>query len=202
MEKRIATLISYIAHPLWIPVLGLLIISNSGTYAADLDDRFTQYIYLSVFIFTLLLPVGLIPLFFYLGLAKNIHFSERRERLIPLYITLVFYLAAYFLIRRLPISAVYQRFLFAACLSILSLAAISYFWKISAHMVGWGGLNGLIFILSLRFETDLMLFLIIGILLSGIIGFARLKLNAHNSLQVLAGFLLGFSIMIVVFSMR
>jgi membrane-associated phospholipid phosphatase len=200
MEKRIASIVSYVTHPMLIPILGLLVISNSGTYAADLDHRFTQFIYLSVFIFTLVLPASLIPLFFYSGLAKNIHFSERRERLIPLYITLIFYLAAYFLIKKLPISMVYQRFLFAACLSMLFLLGISYFWKISAHLVGWGGLIGLVLSLSLRFSTDLMLFLIIGILLAGGIGFARLKLNAHNPLQVYAGFLLGFLTVLTVFT--
>jgi membrane-associated phospholipid phosphatase len=199
MEKRIAGILTYIAHPLLIPMVGLLVISNSGTYAADLDHRFTQFIYLSVFIFTLMLPAGLIPLFFFSGLSKNINFSERRERLIPLYITLIFYLAAYFLIKKLPISLVYQRFIFAACLSILFVLAISYFWKISAHLVGWGGLVGLVLSLSLRFNTDLMLFLVLGILITGCIGFARLRLNAHNPLQVYTGFLVGFLTMLTIF---
>jgi len=199
MEKRLATILSYIVHPLLIPMLGLLVISNSGTYAADMDQRFTQFIYLSVFVLTLMLPAGLIPLFFYSGLAKSIHFSERRERLIPLYITFIFYLATYFLIKKLPISQVYQKFLFAACLSILFMLLISYFWKISAHLVGWGGLVGLVFILSLRFNIDLMLFLILGILMTGGIGFARLRLNAHTPIQVYSGFLVGFLTMIIVF---
>ena len=199
MEKRIASILSYITHPMLIPMLGLLVISNSGTYVADLDHRFTRYIYFSIFIFTLVLPASIIPLLFYSGFAKNIHFSARRERLIPLYITLIFYLVAYFLIKKLPISAVYQRFLFAACLSMLFLLAISYFWKISAHLVGWGGLVGLVVSLSLRFDTDLMIFLILGLLLAGSIGFARLKLNAHNPLQVYAGFMVGFLIVLTVF---
>ena len=182
-----------------MPMVGLLVISNSGTYAADLDHRFTQFIYLSVFIFTLLLPAGLIPLFLYSGLAKNIHFSEKRERLIPLYITLVFYLAAYFLIKKLPVSLVYQRFLFASCISILFLLAISYFWKISAHMVGWGGIVGLILVLSLRFDADLMLYLVMAILLSGLAGFARLKMDAHTPWQVYFGFSVGFLTMVTVF---
>jgi hypothetical protein len=199
MENRIARVLSYIAHPLLIPMFGLLVISNSGTYAADLDHRFMQFIYLSVFIFMLLIPASLIPLFLYSGLAKNIQFSERRERLLPLYATLVFYLTAYFLVKKLPVSVVYQKFLFSACLSILFLSAISYFWKISAHMVGWGGLVGLILSLSFRFNTDLMLFLILAILFSGIVGFARLKLSAHSPMQVYMGFLIGFLIMITVF---
>jgi membrane-associated phospholipid phosphatase len=202
MERKIATAFSYIAHPLLIPILGLVVISNSGTYAADLDLRFRQFIYLSVFVFTLLLPAALIPLFYYFGLARNLHFSERRERLIPLYLTIVFYIAAYFLIKKLPVSAVYQRFIFASCISLLFLLAISYFWKLSAHMVGWGGLTGLILIISLRFNTDLMLFLILSILLSGIVGFSRLKLNEHTPLQVLSGFLLGFGVMIAVFLLK
>jgi hypothetical protein len=199
MEKRIAGILSYIAHPLLLPMFGLLIISNSGTYAADLNPRYREFIYLAVFIFTLLLPAALIPLFYYFGLAKNIQFTERRERLIPLYLTIIFYLAAYFLIRRLPVSTVYQRFMFGACISMLLLLSISYFWKISAHMVGWGGLTGLIFILSFRFNSDLMLFLITGVLLSGFVGFARLKLKAHEPMQIYAGYLIGFAVMLTVF---
>jgi membrane-associated phospholipid phosphatase len=66
-------------------------------------------------------------------------------------------------------------------------------------MVGWGGLVGLILSLSLRFNTDLVLFLILAILFSGIVGFARLKLTAHSPMQVYMGFLIGFLIMITVF---
>lgn len=199
MERRLASFLSYITHPLLVPMLGLIVISYSGTYAADLDKRYSQFIYLSVFITTLLLPASLIPLFMYSGLAKNLHFNERRERLIPLYITLIFYLAAYFLIKKLPVSQVYQRFIFSACLSILIVLIISYFWKISTHLVGWGGLVGLILILSIRFESDLMILLIVCILCSGSIGFARLRLNAHNSAQVYSGFFVGLAIILTVF---
>jgi len=199
MEKRIANFLSYLAHPLIVPLIGLLVISHSGTYAADIDQRFSQFIYLAVFVLTFIMPVGLIPLFMYSGLAKSIQFTEKKERLIPLYITLVFYLAAYYLIKKLPVSQIYHRFLFSASLSVLFVLAITYFWKISAHLVAWGGLVGMIFSLSLRFETDLMLFLIISILCSGCIGYARLRLNAHSPGQVYAGFFLGFLTMLTVF---
>jgi membrane-associated phospholipid phosphatase len=200
IEKKIAEVLSYIAHPLFIPLLGLLVISNSGTYAADLDPRFTHFIYLAVFIFTLVLPACLIPLFYYSGLVRSIELSERRERLIPMYVTLVFYIAAYLLIRRLPVSMVYQRYLFAGCLSILFLLVVSYFWKISAHLVGWGGLVSLIICLSVLFKTDLMLFLIVSLFLTGCVGFARLRLDEHSPLQVLAGFVLGFLTVLTAFS--
>lgn len=199
MENRIATLLSYIAHPLLVPMLGLLIISHSGTYAADIDQRFNQFIYLTVFLLTFLLPVGLIPLLKYSGLASSIHLPQRKERLIPLYLTLIFYLAAYFLIKKLPVSQVYQRFIFSASLSILLVLILSYFWKISAHLAAWGGLVGLIISLSLRFNTDLMLYLVSAILCSGFVGYARLRLGAHNPMQVYFGFLVGFLTVLTVF---
>lgn len=199
MEKHLANLLSYLTHPLITPLLGLLVISNSGTYAADLDPRYNHFIYLTVFVLTFLLPATLIPFILYMDLAKSLHFHERSERLLPLYITLILYLAAYFLIRKLPVSEVYQRLLFSASLSVLLVLAVSYFWKISSHLTGWGGIVGLIFSLSVRFDSDLMLLLIISILVSGCIGFARLRLGAHNSPQVYSGFLVGFLAMLTVF---
>ncbi len=199
MEKRFANLLSYVTHPLLTPLLGLLVISNSGTYAADLDPRFSHFIYLAVFVLTFLLPVTLIPFLLYMDLAKTLHFHERKERLMPLYVTLVFYIAAYFLVKKLPISEVYQRYLFSASLSVLFVLVISYFWKISSHLTGWGGLVGLIFSLSIRFDSDLMLFLIVSILITGLVGFARLRLGAHDTLQIYSGFLMGFLTMLIVF---
>lgn len=199
MENRLANFFSYLTHPLITPLLGLLIISNSGTYAADLDPRFLHFIYLEVTVLTLLLPATLIPFLLYMDLTKSLHFHKRSERLLPLYITLIFYLAAYFLIRKLPVSDIYQRFLFSASLSVLLVLVVTYFWKISSHLTGWGGIVGLIVSLSIRFDSDLMLILILSILLSGVVGYARLRLGAHDSVQVYSGFLMGFLVMVTVF---
>lgn len=180
-------------------MLGVLLISKTGTYAAEIDQNLIQFIYLSVFILTFMLPLGLIPLFYFSGLVKNIQFTERRERLIPLYITLVLYLSAYYVMRKIPMSQIYQRFLFAASLSILLILIICYFWKISTHMVGWGGLTGLILSLSYKYNIDLLMLLIAGIVCSGCIGYARLRLDAHSPSQVYCGFLLGCFLVLATF---
>jgi membrane-associated phospholipid phosphatase len=58
----------------------------------------------------------------------------------------------------------------------------------------------LIVILSYKFGSDMMIFLVIAILLSGITAFARLRLNEHLPLQVYSGFLLGLITILVVFA--
>jgi len=191
MEKKIATFLSYILHPLLAPVAGILILTHSGTYIADLNDDIKNLIYLTVGTLTLVLPVCLIPFYMYFKIIRNIEIGERHERLMPLYITLLSYLCAYFLIRRLPVSQLYGRFLLAACLTILITLLVSNFWKISAHMTGLGGLSGLVLALSKKLGADMLMFLLIFLILSGLAGYARMRLNAHSGIQVLMGYLTG-----------
>jgi hypothetical protein len=194
MEKKFASLLSYLLHPLLTPVAGIYLMTHSGTYLADLTPDIKNLIYLTTLTLTFVLPVCMIPFYLYLKIIRNLEISQRRERLIPLYITLAAFLAAYFLIRSLPVSQLYGRFLFASCISVLMVLFVSNFWKISAHLTGLGGLTGLVLGLSRKLGTDMMLFLIILLMLSGLSAYARMRTNEHSSDQVYAGYFTGLTL--------
>jgi membrane-associated phospholipid phosphatase len=194
MEKKTATILTYLLHPLLAPVAGILILMHSGTYVADINDQIINLIYLIIVTLTLVLPICLIPFYIYFKMIRQIEIPEHQERLIPMIITLAAYMGAWFLIRRLPVSQLYSRFLLAACLSLLIVLIISFYWKISLHMTGLGGLSGLVFSISQKLGVDLMMILMILIILSGLAGYARMRLNAHSGLQIMAGFLTGFAV--------
>ena len=61
-------------------------------------------------------------------------------------------------------------------------------------MMGIGGLMGLMFAYSLLFHVNLISVLILISLLGGILGWARLKREAHTPAQVYVGFVGGFFI--------
>lgn len=84
-------------------------------------------------------------------------------------------------------------------IAILLTAFINLKFKISAHMVGIGGLLGVLISISYLIKFDMTLFYIFVIILAGIVGFARLTLNEHKPLQVYAGFLLGLTIQLSLF---
>jgi hypothetical protein len=69
-------------------------------------------------------------------------------------------------------------------------------WKISAHMVGLGGIVGLIVSIDIFLHSNVLLYLILFLFLSGIAGTSRLLLNCHSPAQIYSGFWLGFMIMI------
>ena len=76
---------------------------------------------------------------------------------------------------------------------------VNIFWKISAHMVGIGGLLGIMITISSRLQINLHYLLIALVLIAGLVAFSRLKLNEHNSAQIYCGFLLGLVIQVVLF---
>jgi membrane-associated phospholipid phosphatase len=118
--------------------------------------------------------------------------KNHKERIIPYFITFLLLYIAHVIIKKLPLDYFYSTYLFAASISVLLVIIISYFWKISTHMVGIGGFTGLILSLSLRMTANLLGILIIAIIVAGILGTSRLKLNAHNPSQVYMGYILGF----------
>ena len=78
---------------------------------------------------------------------------------------------------------------------------VNFYRKISLHMIGIGGFTGLFLGLSLNFGINLNTEMIAGILLAGIIGFARLKSNSHQPAEIYTGFLMGVLVMTVLMTL-
>jgi hypothetical protein len=193
-QKKIALFISFLLHPLLMPFLGMIIILRADTYISVIDPRLMTRILIIIFILTVVLPLSFLPFYFYTRIVRKAEMNSTKERVIPYFLTFILFYIAHFLVKRLPLSDIYSLFLFAVSVSVLVMSIITYFWKISAHMVGLGGLTGLVISLSLRYGVNYMVILIIVIMLAGIAGYARLVLTSHNPPQVYSGFALGFLI--------
>ena len=105
-------------------------------------------------------------------------------------------LGFYMLNRTLIYGTLLKAELFGAILIIIFAAIISKFWKISLHLLAIGGVVGVFIALQLM-EGGILYVLLIFILLSGILGVARIKQKAHNHTQVYVGFLLGMSVELI-----
>ena len=196
-------IISYIFHPLLMPSLGTFLLFNSGTYLSFVVVEAQIPIYIIVGICTFLLPILSIPILIYGKYIQSIYIRKNNERIIPLTLSVIFYYIGYNIVANIAI----KHFVFNSVKSLLlgSLASImitliiTIKWKISAHMVGVGGIIGLLFAISLGFNISMLLPISIMFLLSGIVAYSRLKLNEHSPAQVYFGFLLGFISIFVTF---
>jgi hypothetical protein len=195
IENLLARIISMLCHPMLIATWSLLILFNMEVFfAAAVPAKARWMIIILVFITTGLLPALTALLMARLGIISSAKMNQREERLWPFVITALFYYLAYYLLKQLDISAIYVVVMLGAFTSVVLALVVSTLWKISVHMIGMGGMTGAFTALSLQLMLDIPLLIVVLIAMSGLTGFARLKLQAHTPLQVLAGYISGFGV--------
>lgn len=188
---KLAKIFSYILHPAFMPLIGIYIIFHSGIYETDVPWEFEKYTYLIVALFSILLPFSILPIFVYWKIISNLELSDRKERIIPLSITsLCLVMLHIFIARIIPIRIITSFTFSVAAISIL-LFGINMFAKISMHLLGIGGITGLIIALTFEYNIHPFFWLAIVILIAGIAATSRLILKAHTVFQVSIGYALG-----------
>ncbi len=193
MVKALTNTISYIFHPIFMPLLGVFLIFNSGTYLSYYPYEGQKAIFLIIILSMIVLPVCFIPMLFFFKMVKTIELNARRERILPYVFTLLFYYFAYFILKRAKAPTVVISMILASIITLSLTLIFSFRWKISAHMVGIGGLIGAMIALSSRMLFNVTFILACLILVGGFIGSSRLFLNAHKPGEIYAGFAIGIA---------
>lgn len=176
-----------------MPTYGILLLFHYSPYLAySIDEKVRLYIYAVVFLSTFAIPV-LISLFLLRqGVLSSLILKERKERALPFIVTAISFLSGYYILKQLPIPKIFYLFLLGALTSIIIALLVNYKWKISLHMIGMGGIVGALFAMSQIFLINMMLPIVLWLLLSGILGTARLSLETHKSSEIYIGFITGF----------
>ena len=152
-----------------------------------------------VFLTTFVFPAIMIFFLMKMGVITSLNLRSRQERVLPFLITGVFYYLVYYMLKQLQISPIYNYFMIGTTFIIIVSMLINFFWKISIHMISLGGMLGAFLGLSFVMMIDLTPLLLLIIFVSGLVGYARLQLNAHTPAQVYAGFVTGFFVMLGLF---
>lgn len=194
----VATFLSWILVPLLMPVYGVLAAFNLSIM------NFTPFRIKLLFVlitvgFTLVIPMLLVLLLKRMGLVHDLGLNGRKERLIPYIISLVTMAGTgwFMMYKGAPMWLV-MFFGGGAVAAIVNLL-INFRWKISAHAAGIAGVVALLVrILHDDFPQEATFgWLITGIVLAGLMGSARVWLGRHTVWQVVAGYAVGFTSVIL-----
>ena len=194
MNKFLAKTFSFLFHPLLMPAIGILILLNANTFLSYLPFEAKKIIFFIVFISTTILPLTFIPFYYFQKIIKTVFLETKKERLIPFFITSVLYFFAYFLLVRLGSPTTINLFILASACTVFILFLLTIKWKVSAHMIGIGGLTGTLIAISFKLQINLEFFIIAAIFVSGILGYSRMKLKSHNAFEIYTGWLMGLII--------
>ena len=200
MKNPVASVISYILHPLLVPTYIIVFLLNMDVFLAFMIPFTVRLWIISMFFtITFAMPAMMIWMMHRKGIITSMQMEMRSERFYPLLLTTIFWAFGYILLSRTGLPVIYYRYLLGGIAALIVAMIVNHFWKISLHMLGMGGLTGVFLGVSLRIGVDVLLLISILIILSGLVGYARLKANSHNPPQVYVGYFVGVILMIVVY---
>ena len=178
-----------------MPLFATAILFNTNNYLAhSINPAVEKIVYLIVFATTYLLPSLTSVLLLQRGKIQSLNMEQSHERNIPFLTTMVFYMACFYLLHKIPMVHILGYAILGAAISILISFLINLKWKISIHMVGIGGLLGLLYVFSQQLHFNILLTLVLVAIVAGALGSARLAISNHVPAQIYAGFILGFSV--------
>ncbi len=202
--RSIASFISYLFHPLLMATYGCLLVFfglTNSMYAVYTPLKIKWIITALVFSFTFCVPVLNIIILYKLKYISSLKLETKEERVIPLTLTVFAYFALFYLLRDFQIWPTIKLLVLGAGISILIATIITIWWQISAHLIGIGGLVGMLLAFIFYLQIPVFTMLSVILVIAGIIGFARLKLEAHNQSQVYVGFGVGCLVQFILFGL-
>lgn len=194
MEKKLATVLSFLLHPAFAPLISLIILFYSPTFLSLITSYWKQRIILITALGTVLIPFSLLPLFYFGKLKDQVHLGKHRDRFLPLFFSTISYYFTYHTLQRLAVPDILQILLLSATITVFVAMLITIFYRISLHTIAWGGLTGIFVALCLRFGLVFTHWLIGIVILAGLSGYARLAMQAHKTSEVYTGYVIGFTL--------
>jgi membrane-associated phospholipid phosphatase len=193
--RKLALLLSVVFQPLLMPSLVFGLLFFAVPQASSIPESFKARLFYLIVTSTLLIPMVLMLGLRWSGMVKSLHFEEKSDRRTPFVLVTLFYLlTTYFLKEKTELDPILWQGMGIITFSVALLTGITYFWKMSAHTTGIGGVLGVLGILGIYFPSlDLAYLLVAALLLGGLVASARLYLDAHSPAEVYVGLLVGFA---------
>lgn len=198
MNKNTQLVISTLFHPVFINIASLLLLFTLFPSLAAMSYQSKSTVISVIVSLTAIIPLVLVGLLKITNSITSIQMEDKKDRKWPYIATVMGYIFSFYLLHKVGVSSILLKYLLAGIGIVVSISLINYFWKISVHMASMGALLGLLVIANFDNYIDLRLMIAGIVLISGIVASARLFANAHNILQIISGFALGFAWMLVV----
>lgn len=182
--------ISYIFHPLLMPVFGVIFYFEVSPRFIPLEIKQAKLI--SLIILTVALPILLYFLLKTLGKVKSIHLENTNERILPLVLNcIVILLVIQRILTPSQIIELYYFFVGILFSTMACLILVIAKFKASIHMIAVSGVFMFFVALSIHFSINLNGALSLMIIIIGAIATSRLHLKAHTYKELIMGVFIG-----------
>ncbi|MBO3115496.1 hypothetical protein J4050_01985 [Winogradskyella sp. DF17] len=190
MKDFILKSISFVFHPLIMPLLGVLFyFSKTPRFIPESVMKAKVF---SIVILTIILPVLLFFLLKTINKVETIYLKKTKERLIPLLINCI--IVTLILIRVMPpneILELYYFFLGILCSTLACFILAAFKIKASIHMIAASGFFMFAVAIGIHYKININGTIALMMIILGAIATSRLHLKAHTNRELLIGLFTG-----------
>jgi hypothetical protein len=188
--KLFQKVISYIFHPIFIPIAGTFAYFLITPKYSPLELQSGNI--LPIFILTVIIPIITFLILRNIGYVNSIQLPTIQERKYPVYINLaLLFMVVYKVIPNNYIVELYFYFVGLIAGTLATLILLLFKIKSSMHLLGMGSLFMFLINLSIHFEINITLALSLCILAMGLVATSRLYLKAHTKAEIFIGLCIG-----------
>jgi hypothetical protein len=187
-----AKFISYIFHPLFIPVyITYFIIQIRSYQLAGINDWVNLRILLQVFVNCTFLPLASILLLRSLKFIDSVFLRTQRDRIIPYIICMIFYFWNWYVFKNnheiKDLVSVSMAIFNASVFGFL----VNISMKVSMHAISVGVMTTFVALLAFTDSSSFSFYLSIAVLIAGIVCTSRLLVSDHSQKEIYYGLLVG-----------
>ena len=196
-----AKIISYIFHPLFIPVYLAWLIVKTQSYLFGAFTEWEKTIFIARFgVIYIMFPLVSVLLMKALGFISSIHLKKQRDRIIPYVVCMIYYWWMWYVLHNQPeYPKEYVVLSLAIFLASIGGLMANINMKVSMHAIAAGVMAAFVMLLGFSQDIHFGVYISISVLLTGIICTARLIDSDHTNKEIYWGLFIGiFSLLVSV----
>ena len=191
--RAIAKIISYVFHPLFIPVyLSWFLVRIQPYLFASFSDWDKTMVMIRFIVMYTFFPLVTVLLARGLGFVKSVYLHTQRDRIIPYVASGVYYFWMWNVLRNQP---EFPDMVIKLTLAIFIASSIgliaNIYMKISMHAIAVGVMIVFMMLLALSQSVNFGIYLSISLLIAGLVCTSRFIVSDHTQAEVYVGLLLG-----------
>ena len=194
---KTARMVSWLFTPFSIPFAAFVVLFLFS-YLRIMPLQYKLVVLGVIYCFTIMLPTLAIFLFKKINGFDAEAMTQRRKRFVPWLLTILSYVFCLLMMYRMNMPWYMTGIILSALLIMLVCVVANLGWKLSEHMAGAGTVTGLLVAFSALFGYNPVWWLCVCILVSGLLGTARIVLGHHTLSETLAGYAVGLACTLLV----
>ena len=191
--KAAALLLSYLFHPIFIPLYVLLfIVYMHPSYFAGFSDSSKLRTILILVQNAIFYPLFCVLLLKGVGFIQSVFLRTQRDRIIPYIACGIFFFWTFLVFKNQGVfHRIVPSFMLGVFLASSAALIANIYFKISMHALGLGGMLGTFGVIAFSYSMLMTWPLSIALLITGLVCTARLLITDHTPRDIYGGLVVG-----------